>query len=260
MEKAMKVSHIAIFVGLNLCLSIGITAQNNDRFSSSVDNFTVELPPLSVVIDSAYSHDASLKGKQLEVDLQKFNLRISKNYWTRNIGVSTDIRYGTFDHFNTSYNELGAPTNSTMSSTETRYGVGAYMKFPLQDLVSRGSEKKVRRMEIQKAEQVVEMRHEEIRQLVIGLYNDLVLKQRIFKIKIKQYETAHINMQMAEKEFVNGVIAISEYSRLTQITSGAEIDFENSRMELINAVMILEEITGIKLNVHKSTPESDENH
>jgi len=254
----MKITRIAILVGLSMCMTVELNAQNDERFTKGGTNFSVELPPLSVIIDSAISHNSSVRSREVEVKIQKENLRASKNFWASNLGVSTDIRYGTFDHFSTSISDIGIPVSTTVSSTDIRYGAGAYMKFPLNDLLSRKSEKKLYKLEIEKAEYMVGIQKEELRRQVILLYNDLILKQRLFKLKIRQYETANINMQMAEKEFVNGVIPITEYSRLMQITTGVHADYENSRMELITAVMVLEDMTGISLKITNLAAESHE--
>lgn len=256
----MKISQIAVFVGLSLCFPTIMNAQNDERFTKGGSNFTVELPPLSVVIDSAISHNSGIRAREIDVEIQKVNLKQSKNFWARSLGVSTDLRYGTFDHFSTSVSDIGVPVNSTVASTDMRYGAGAYMKLPLQDLLNRKSEKKIFKLEIEKAESMVGVQREELRRQVIVQYNDLILKQRLFKLKIKQYETANINMQMAEKEFVNGVIPISEYSRNMQITTGIQADYENSRMELISAVMVLEDMTGISLKIVNVSTEPHETH
>ena len=54
---------------------------------------------------------------------------------------------------------------------------------------------------------------------------------------------------MAEKQFLNGIINIAEYSSVTEIVSRSEADFESSKMEFRTAYMLLEEIVGIKFNL-----------
>ena len=56
-------------------------------------------------------------------------------------------------------------------------------------------------------------------------------------------------MAMAEKQFLNGIINIAEYSSVTEIVSRSEADFESSKMEFRTAYMLLEEIVGIKFNL-----------
>ena len=61
------------------------------------------------------------------------------------------------------------------------------------------------------AQSMTEVQRDETRQLVIRQYNDLILKQRLLRIKSKYPEALRINMQMVEKEFTNGIISVTEY-------------------------------------------------
>jgi hypothetical protein len=65
---------------------------------------------------------------------------------------------------------------------------------------------------------MAQFQEDEIRQTVIKLYQELILKQNILKIKSKSLSDGKINMQMVEK-FRNGIVPVSEYVRITSITS-----------------------------------------
>lgn len=231
-------------------LSISAFAQKADTLDIWESDFHIDLPPLSVLIDSAYATNPQVNARDVEVKIQRHNLKTDRNYWLRNFGMQTDVRYGTFDHFTTNTLEGEVPTSSAITSSEFRYGVGAYVKLPLMDIVNRRNSKIIGNLEVQKAEWNVEMQREEIRQKVIRQYNDLVLKLRLLKIKTREIETARINMQMSEKEFVNGIIPVTEYARLTEISVSVELGYETAKMELITSLMLLEDMCGVKLKVH----------
>jgi hypothetical protein len=82
------------------------------------------------------------------------------------------------------------------------------------------------------------------------LYYDLIEKQNVLKIQVKYVETSRINMQMADKDFGNGVISISEYTRISEIVNRAETGFESAKMSFQTAFLMLEETVGIKLNIY----------
>ena len=142
-----------------------------------------------------------------------------------------------------------SPATYASLSNQLNYGVGAFIKLPFFDLVNRKNQIKLAAAEVEQAKSFAQTQRNELRQIVIRQYNDLIVKHRLLKIKSKYAETSKINMQMVEKEFTNGIISISEYSRISEITTRTEIDFENSKMEFLNAYMILEEITGIRFNL-----------
>ena len=93
-----------------------------------------------------------------------------------------------------------------------------------------------------------------MREKVITQYNDVLLKQRLLIIKSKYLETSKINMQMAEKGFMNGTISVDDYSRVSEIASNTEADFETTKMEFMTAYMLLEETTGMRFNIYNEIP------
>ena len=214
------------------------------------DDVTQVLPPLGVLIDSAILHDSYVQFRRLQVEVNKYKLNTARNQWQRNLGIQSDIRYGTFDIF--SINESGGQTPATFgtSRSEMKYGYAAYLKFPLYDLTSRKTQKKLAQAEIEQAESMAQNQADETRRKVIQQYNDLVLAQRLLIIKSKYYETSKLNLQMTEKEFVNGVIPITEYSRISEIVTRAEADFETARMNFTNAFMLLEDLVGFRFNIN----------
>ncbi|MBK7030991.1 MAG: TolC family protein [Bacteroidales bacterium] len=249
-----------LLVGLAVSFQIRLYAQEKDKNTTLIEDFDIEIPPLSVLLDSACFTDPFLAYRDLDVEIMKGNLKSDKRYWMRNLGVTTDARYGTFDHL-TSTTEYGeTPIYVLQSSSEIRYGFGAYLKLPLIDVVNRRNTIKIGQMEVEKAEKMSQLQREQVRTQVIKGYNELILRLRLFKIKLKQLETAQINMQMAEKEFVNGIIPVSEYARLTEITIGTELNFEIAKMDVLNAKMALEEITGMEFKVNKKAPTTDESN
>jgi len=230
-------------------LIVLVPRANGQSFDIMADDITEILPPLSVLIDSAIVHDSYVQFRRLQVEVNRYKLNATRNQWQRNLGVQSDIRYGTFDNF--SINETGGQTPTTFGTTrnEMKYGYAAYLKFPLYDLTSRKTQKKLAQAEIEQAESMAQNQADETRRKVIQQYNNLVLTQRLLKIKSKYYETSKLNLQMTEKEFVNGVIPITEYSRISEIATRAEADFETARMNFTNAYMLLEDLVGFKLNL-----------
>jgi outer membrane protein TolC len=227
-------------------------AQNAVKPDLLKDNIESILPPLQTLIDSAIATNPFVRFRNEDIKVNEFKLKSDRMQWTRNIGIQTDIRYGTFNNFSTNTAEGQSPSNLATLSNQLNYGVGAYLKVPLYDMISRNNQINLTKSEIEKAISMAEVQRNEVRQLVIRQYNDLVLKQRLLKNKSKYIETARINVQMMEKEFQNGVISLVEYTRLSEIASRAEADLETSKVEFITAYMILEELVGYKLGINVS--------
>jgi len=234
---------------LHILFNFSGFSQESGNFNVLEDNIESMLPPLETIIDSAIANNPEIKFRDLQIIVNKYKLSTERNLWTRDIGMQTDVRYGTFNNFSTNTSEGQSPSNIATLSSQLNYGVGAYIKLPFFDFVNRKNQVQMATTEVKQAESFAQTQRNELRQMVIKQYNDLIVKHRVLKIKSKYAETSKINMLMVEQEFTNGIIPVSEYSRISEIVTRTEIDLENSRMEFLTAYMILEEITGIRFNL-----------
>jgi outer membrane protein TolC len=242
----MKLIHfIVILAGWFGFQSLRTTAQEN-ALTLPITNYSgISLPPLNEVLDSAIANNNSLKYLNLDILAKEINLKASRVAWTRNLGIQSDLRYGTFDNFTTNTAEGQYPSIRASQSTQLNYGVGAYIKVPIIEIISRKNQVDLAKTELLRAQSMADSQRDELVQLIIRLYNDAMLKQNLVGIKAKYYETASINLEMAEKEFRNGMINLSEYTRISQITSSAEADIETARIDFMTAYMVLEVIAGV---------------
>jgi len=217
------------------------------------DDIESILPPLETIIDSAIAKNPYVKFRDLQITVNTHKLKSDRADWTRDIGFQTDVRYGTFDNFATNVVEGQNPALSSTRNTQTNYGVGAYIRIPFYDFLNRKNQINLAKAEIDQAKSFSLVQRNELRQMVIRQYNDLIIKQRLLKIKTKYAETSRIHMQMVEKEFINGTVTLTEYSSLSEIGSRAELELESAKMEFRTAFMILEEIVGIKFNLNTNS-------
>ncbi len=203
----------------------------------------MRFPPLTVLIDSAIQHNAMLRYRNLDIIIKESNLTSQRNNWLRTFGLQGDSRYGTIDAFSTNGN--GVTTNyANTSSKQFNYAFGVYIKIPVYEILNRKTQIKQAKAELEEAKTMSQVQHDEIRQLVIRQYQDLLLRQKLLNIKSLNLGSATVNMEMVEKEFRNGVIPIAEYVRLSDMTARVQSDYELARSEFLLSKQILEEITG----------------
>ena len=227
------------------------SVQKSDLFKIEIESV---LPPLGNLIDSAVSHNPYVRFRDLQIIVNKCKYNADRSQWLRNVGVQTDIRRGTFDNFSTNTSEGQNPSLLATRSSQTNYGIGAYIKFPIYDFVNRKNQMNLSKTELEQAERMAEVQRDEVRQLVIRQYQELILNQKLIRNKSKYFETAKVSMAMAEKEFQNGVIPVGEYSRISEIVNRADDDFETARINFITSYLILEEIVGVKFNLNNLEP------
>ena len=214
---------------------------------STIDETTsndILFPPLEELIEAAIKHNPMVKFRNLGVDVKESLVKSEKNYWTRNFGIQADVEYGNLN--NSSYRlEENNPDVFSTSTTQFNHGVGVYLKFPIFDFINRKDQIKQAKIEVDQAKSMAEAQIEELRVLVINLYHNVLLKQKLLNIKSQNLGSARVNMEMVEKEFRNGVIPVTEYVRISDMTSKIQAEYETSKSEFILAKKILENTVGV---------------
>ncbi len=238
------------------CLS---TAQVNDT-SDLEQEFYSQLPPLAVLIDSAIANDEYVKFRDLQSTVNTCKLKNSKIDWARYVGVQANYGYGNLYNYSTSSTGAIEPAAVATSRSEVKYSGQVFLNLPLIAVVNRKNLIKLAKAEIEQSQQMSMFQRDEKRQTVIRQYNDVLLQQRLLRIKSKYLETTKISFQLVEKEFLNGVIPITEYTRLSESVSRAESEYETVRMNFLTSFMILEEIVGMKLKRTPPKPDANEGH
>lgn len=237
-------------LSLIILLVVQLTAKSQvvPMFDPLKDDIVEKIQPLSALIDSALKYDPYYRFRDLQVVVNQCKLKAEQSYWLRNLGIQSDVRYGTFNNFSTNTAEGQNPDYLATQTNQWNWGVGAYIKFPFIDLVSRKSQITLAKTEIEQAKSMAQLRRNEVRELIIKQYNELVLKQNLLKIKAKYLALISANNMLVEKEFQNGVADLSEYTRISGINESAQTEFEIARIEFITAYMLLEEYAGFKFN------------
>jgi len=237
-----------LIIALMLFLPDKNYSQEKKTGDTTINNIVQYLPSLQTMIDSSIIKSPYLRYQNAEIIRQQFKLKISKQDWTKNIGFSGDVIYGTWDYMSMNPN---AGTTSITSQEETRYGFGIYIRLPLSDAVTRKSNIEIARLELEEAKAVKEQKIMEIKNLVISQYNLVVLNQQLVNIQNKNKQNAEIQMNMMEKEFVNGQATVEELSRVTQIYNSALVDYEKAKADLTTSYLLLQELVGIKFTLVK---------
>lgn len=244
MKKILKTISILTVALFSLNFAEAQTVENNDTpLTGSEFNF----PPLKVVLDSVLKKSAMIKFRKNHIGVKESTLASERIYWTRNIGVQADGRYGTLNNFSNSEDGVSNTAYSTLT-TQYNYSVGVYLKFPVFDMLNRKNQLQLAKLEIDEAKNMAEFQEEEIRQTVIKLYQDLILKRKILLIRSRSLSDGKINFQMVEKEFRNGIVPIAEYVRITGMTSNLEADYESAKSAFIISKQLLEDMAGFVFN------------
>ena len=88
---------------------------------------------------------------------------------------------------------------------------------------------------------------ERVKEMVIRKYYELISSERILRISSQSKYTAMMQTQMAETQFKNGVIPISELARINEVYAKSLINYEKCQQDFRTSFSLLELIVGHKL-------------
>jgi outer membrane protein TolC len=240
----MKIGFKYIVIGITNCILINsVIGQSTENVETSSNKNEIQIPPIEQLIDSAIKHNSYVKFRNLDIDARESLLKTQHNLWLRNLGLQSVVNYGTFDYYNSNTNTQGSSILNT-NSQQFNYGLGVYLKLPFYDIIDRKNQLTVAKVQLDQAKSMAQVQIDEIRQIIIRLYGDILLKQRLLNIKSQSWGNARVNMEMVDKEFRNGTIPVNEFVRVSDIVSKTEAEYETAKSDFILAKKILEEIVG----------------
>ena len=86
-----------------------------------------------------------------------------------------------------------------------------------------------------------------IRKLILQLYTEVLMYQKILKIRNDALVVSSINYSYAEIEYQNNSITLTDFSRIHEPTIKSTIFYEESKRDYLISIGALEEAVGIKL-------------
>lgn len=221
-------------------------SQNTDESNINTGSIRLMIPQLNELVDSAIVYNGMVNYRKLEIVAKESNLKYKRQNWTTNFGVQADTRYGTFNNFS-SISGDNSTVNLASNTQQLNYNVGLYLKIPVFDVINRKSQIKQAKAELEQARSLAKSQEDELRELVIRYYEDLILKQNLLELRASNLGNAKVNMEMVEKEFKNGLIAISEYVRISDMTSRITAEFAEAKSNFMVSKKLLENITGVEI-------------
>lgn len=237
---------------LIFCLGLPVLALSQSRQaflerSLASNDITERLPPLDTLLKAAEQYSPLLKEHDANIALAKLMEQAKRREWMQHIGANVGWSYGQFDALTVNPD---APVGvATTTSSQNRYTLGAYFKMPLFAVVNRGNEIQQTKLEQEQALYRRKSQAIEVRTLVIRQYQDLVQAHRLLLIGHNSLQTMKLQVERAEREFVDGIIAVDEYSRIYDMFIRTTEAVETRKTAFTTAYLLLEEITGVKLNL-----------
>lgn len=206
----------------------------------------LDLPPLSIFLD-AVSENATVKRAQSQVEQIKNEYRIQRRDWWNYFKLSGMYSYGRYNVIGNASDEFTPMYQTTMSSAQHNFNVGASVGVSLGDLINRPLKLKKYRYDIEQLQYSQEEVMEERRLRVLEAYNAVTEQLATIKAKAETAALYNAQMKISENDFIQGKMDIAALSLERARRSGAVTNYEQSRVTLHNSIILLEMLTNVKI-------------
>ena len=152
-------------------------------------------------------------------------------------------QYGMFGNEATYTDITIAPYLKYSTHAHNGYTIGAGLNIPLDGLFDLGGRIKRQKLTIQTVQLEQDIKFEEVKREIIELYTLVISQINLLKLRSEALELAKLQYDIAEKDFINGMISSSNLSTEKERQSSALEAFEKSKYELTRGIMILEVVT-----------------
>lgn len=206
----------------------------------------LELPPLSVFLD-AVMENATVKRTQSQVEQVRNQYRLQKRNWWNYFRFNGNYSYGRYNVIGNASDEFTPMYQTTMSSAQHNFNVGASVGISLGELFNRPLKLKDYRYQIEQLQYSQEEVMEQRKLRVLEAYNAVTEQLATIKAKAESAALYNAQMKISENNFIQGTIDIISLSLERARRSGAVVSYEQARVALHNSIVLLEMLTNVKV-------------
>lgn len=220
---------------------------NADSIQAMLDDYErVQLPPLSVFLQSVYDHP-SIKIYEARKEEANAEMKITRMEWLNYFRIYGQYQYGRIVQFSTTETIDDPLSLTSLGRNQSTYSAGVSISIPFDDLFSRKQKIRAKKAHSRQLDYEYEMSIEERKLKILEAYNNVL--QALATLKAKSDAAALYNAQMkiSEQDFINGKIDIIALSLERSRRSGSVVSYQEGRVMLHNAISLLEMLTNVKV-------------
>jgi len=195
----------------------------------------------------AVVENATVKRAQSQVEQVKTKYRLEKRSWWNYFRLNGMYSYGRYNVIGNASDEFTPMYQTTMSSAQHNFNVGANVGFSLGDIINRPLKLKDYRYQIEQLQYTKEEVMEDRRLRVLEAYNAVTEQLATIRAKAETAALYNAQMKISENNFIQGKMDIISLSLERSRRAGAVTSYEQSRVALHNSIVLLEMLTNVKI-------------
>ena len=244
MTRSERIKTLQLLKESDAELEKAVQPQSTDKISKEINN--LELPPLSAFLD-AVTENASVKRAQSQVEQVKNEYRLQKRDWWNYYRLNSNYTYGYYNMLDNNSTTTENWYQTSTSSFRHSFYVGANISVSLSDLFNRPLKLKKYKYDIEQLQYTQEEVMEDRKLKVLDAYNSVTEQLATIKAKAESAALYNAQMKISENNFINGTIDIISLSLERSRRSTAVVQYEQARVSLHNAIILLEMLTNVKI-------------
>lgn len=226
--------------------TITATAGSDSILSMLDDYERIQLPPLSVFLESVYDHP-SIRIYEAKREEANAEMKITKREWLSYFRVFGQYQYGRVIQL-TSRETIDDPLSmASMGTNQHLYNAGVSLSIPLGDLFSRKQKVREKKAHYRQLDYEYEISIEERKLKILQAYNEVLLALSTLKAKSDAAALYNAQMKISEQDFINGKIDIIALSLERGRRSSAVVNYQEGQATLHNAITLLEMLTNVRI-------------
>jgi outer membrane protein TolC len=245
---------ILILIGV-LAFCRPLSAQTDSILLDPRIDIEVLLPRFDSLFEIAKSVNPTLKQEAAAMRSAQWAERYMRWIWAQNMSVFYNYTFGSYPLF--AYSDPLLPQPSALIQIKEGFKAGVNLQLSLFDVMGhRGRVNEQREKAIlQKYKRDAESM--ELRRKLAQFYADMVGYNRLYKGRNEDYMMQLVACQVAEKEYREGTIHMSEYSRQKNVLADAEAAYHESFRFYYSSLVQFEAILGVPLHTIMLKPKKN---
>lgn len=202
---------------------------------------------LPLLMEAAIGYSAEIERVDLGRNIAREDLKIKQKEIFSGIGLGSGYTYGTRIGLGAGETQQQNQLNAFVLPAQAQYNVGVMVSVPISHVLNRGNELSKQKMVVQQAEADRKIKERQLRQLVISLYQEIVMARAQVKLHQEAYQTINIHHKLAEKQFEKGEITLAEMAKISETYAAAATAQGTSQVRYATAFLMMEELIGKKI-------------
>lgn len=207
--------------------------------------------PLEELMVDALAFSPALKSQAINIENAYLKTKLLNKEWSNYLSALGSFQVGNMQFLDQLQTEgpNGQPgiQNLTITRENLFYGVGAQVRIPLSDFVTKNDRREIALNLLEQEKHNMQDRQLRIRELVIRQYQALQLAVEVVEIKAKEADFHAITADLAEEYFRQGDMPLNEYTTAVSGRHRAEEALAQAKAEATLSFMVLREIVGTEI-------------